>query len=629
MRRYKAILIAIWAACSPLVFSQVCRTVNAGTSSARCASTGAACNIGGGVSGRCEFFTGDRVCDCQANSSGTPPPPSGPTGIVSNVLTNPVFINLYWDSNWDDDNPTMTRKEMDAFTTAMVKSSYFGGLSEYGVQSASFGGSFLPDSRCDQKAPSSVGFYSPIGSSITGFLDCELSHGNLATGDQVVYNIILPKGSIESDLFGASSFCTGSGGKDAWHFHQNPFSALGTGALVAGFATGGSAGAIAALLAAMAAVPGGPIYTITSADPACHALTGNMMHEMVEATTDPFVTPSVILQGGEGEIADLAENCSPSNPFVPPMSVRSLAAKPAFPSSAQFTTSDIISVPAYWSNAKRKCVSGSDTTTPTGLNITTTGNGAALTMTISGAGFGTLPLGGATLPYIAIQNETQVWQAGNSLNLDEVGLNVASWTNNSITVNGFNFTSGNLIMMPGDHLTVWVCNPQSGNCGSNSILLSESGEPELNVMVYNEREVTLTYEVKIDGTEVAASLGDGGSTGWRTEIAGTHAVSELSTKPGFYNPVFHSGCNAAGSIALKKGDNQVCVIVNTPATGCSADQHCCGDVNSKFGCVAGCVSKAVACQPLCPFGTNKCCGKPLPDGKCDSACVNSSIQACQ
>ena len=175
-------------------------------------------------------------------------------------------------------------------------------------------------------------------------------------------------------------------------------------------------------------------------------------------------------------------------------------------------------------------------------------------MTISGAGFGTLPLGGSTLPYIAIQNETQGWQAGNSLNADEVGLNIASWTDNLITVNGFSFDHGNLVLLPNDHLTVWVCNPSSGNCGSNSVLLSESGAPELNVMVYNEREVTLAYEVKVDGTVVDQSIGDGGSTGWLAQTAGTHLVSEISTKAGFYNPVFHSGCDAAGRAALKPGE---------------------------------------------------------------------------
>jgi hypothetical protein len=255
-------------------------------------------------------------------------------------------------------------------------------------------------------------------------------------------------------------------------------------------------------------------------------------------------------------------------------------------------------------------------------------------MMISGTGFGALPLGGSTVPYIAIQNESRGWQVGNSLNADEVGLNIASWTDNIIAVNGFSFNHGNLVLLPSDQLTVWVCNPSSGNCGSNSILLSESGAPELNVMVYNEREVTLAYEVKVDGTAVDQSIVDGGSTGWLTETLGTHVVSEISTKPGFYNPVFRSGCDAAGRAPLKVGDNLACVIVNTPATGCSADQHCCSDVNSKFGCVAGCVSKAVACQPLCPGTGMVCCGKAGPNGKCDGACLNvlsssSKTSVCQ
>src|SRR5262249_9667967 len=151
----------------------------------------------------------------------------------------------------------------------------------------------------------------------------------------------------------------------------------------------------------------------------------------------------------------------------------------------------------------------------------------------------------------------------------------------------------------------WVCNPSSGLCGSTSLLLSESGEPELNVMVFNLREVTLAYDVKVDGIQIAHALPNGGSTGWRTESNGTHVVGETSTTPGHFTPTFPSGCDALGRITLQPGDNQVCTIVNTPNTGCAADQHCCGDVNSKFGCVAGCIPKAVACVPLCPFGTNK------------------------
>jgi hypothetical protein len=138
-----------------MVFSQVCKTVNAGTSSARCAQTGAACSVAPGVSGHCQFFAADRVCDCQASSGGGP---SGPTAIVSNVLSNPVYVNLYWDASWDADNPTLPNARR--MRSRLPCRSSTGG-SEHGVQSASFGGSFLPIGL-DQKALHPWGSTTPL-----------------------------------------------------------------------------------------------------------------------------------------------------------------------------------------------------------------------------------------------------------------------------------------------------------------------------------------------------------------------------------------------------------------------------------------------------------------------------------
>ena len=59
-----------------------------------------------------------------------------------------------------------------------------------------------------------------------GFLDCELRQGGIPQHSQVVYNIILPSGSIESDFFGADKFCVSSPAT-AWHFHQTPYSPEG------------------------------------------------------------------------------------------------------------------------------------------------------------------------------------------------------------------------------------------------------------------------------------------------------------------------------------------------------------------------------------------------------------------
>src|SRR5258708_21305115 len=161
-------------------------------------------------------------------------PPPNITSSVGNGLSSPVYVNLYWDTNWDADNPSMPKSVLDSFTASILKSSYFGGLAEYGVGPPSFGGGFLPQwNWCTPKAPTTVGFYDPSGPSIMGFLQCELQHGGIPQGPQVVYNIILPTGSLESDFLGNFTFCKNAPGV-AWHFHQTPYTPEAVSALLLG-----------------------------------------------------------------------------------------------------------------------------------------------------------------------------------------------------------------------------------------------------------------------------------------------------------------------------------------------------------------------------------------------------------
>jgi hypothetical protein len=141
------------------------------------------------------------------------------TAHVDSPIASPTFVNLYWDNTWDADNPGMKRGSLDAITQAIVNSSYFKGLGEYGVTSASFAGGFLPESACPGKAPNSVGFYDPFNTSIAGFVQCEHDNGPaILRQNNVIYNVILPPSAIESD-FWSSNFCSGPGSPAAWHYN--------------------------------------------------------------------------------------------------------------------------------------------------------------------------------------------------------------------------------------------------------------------------------------------------------------------------------------------------------------------------------------------------------------------------
>ena len=102
------------------------------------------------------------------------------------------FRDSYWDANWDADNPSMTKQQLDNFVTALLQSSYFGGTAEYRHTIPLIRRRILARPGCPQQAPPSVGFFDSNGPSIMGFLDCELRQGGIPQHSQVVYNIILP-----------------------------------------------------------------------------------------------------------------------------------------------------------------------------------------------------------------------------------------------------------------------------------------------------------------------------------------------------------------------------------------------------------------------------------------------------
>jgi len=576
-----------------------------------------------------------QTCVQKCLSCGRLQPGGGTTGgevigTVGNVVTSPLYVNLYWDAAWDADNPTEPKASLDAFTAAILASSFVTGLAEYGVTSASYGGGFTPAPTCPQKAPVTVSYWDPVNPSIMGFLNCELQTGGLPKGPGVIYNVILPAYSLESEAGGLATFCSNVP-PVSWHFHDTPYSAEGTAALAAagiglsGFLPGFSEGNISfgsvvvtvtvslGAVQALETLSQGPIYTIESANTSCTSagagFTSNLLHEMVEAATDPFPPVGTVFSGS-GEIADLCDTTPGTSPFVPSAKVVP-AILPGSLNGTPFTS--LITVPSYWSFDKQQCITGVDTTA-VGTPIVTmnSGNGATLSLIIAGSGFGVMPPapflvpGAGTLPYIALQdiaqNQAQQWQAGNSLNADLLNLNVASWSDKAITVNGIGQVGKDFTMTSADTVQLWICNPASGNCNAANVMLTPAATaPNLAVALsIAEPEQNAPYVViYIDGKSIG-SLGDGQATSWIPLKVGNHTVSAKTSNVG-YTITYEEDCNANGQVNLIDGANRNCLvsvvndnIVNN--SGCQKGTHCCGAGNGK--CLPRqCVSNK---NPGCP-----------------------------
>ncbi|MGA8222937.1 MAG: hypothetical protein WB780_14910 [Candidatus Acidiferrales bacterium] len=461
------------------------------------------------------------------------------TSANSNPIGSPIYVNLYWDSKWDADNAGagLAQQSVDGVVQAVTGSSYFPGLKEYKVNSASFFAGFLPHPKCVQKPGSTVPFYDPLDTSLLGFLNCQLQHNDgIPQGGNVVYNIIMPAGTTESDSLVLSGFiqvqqCNGGTSATGWHFHGSPYDiatdisdilggALGgvvgffvglfTGNPGGGTLNGAEVGALTGFFLAMS-TEGSPFWTITSTSPNCGDFTDNLLHEMVETAVDSKPPLSVVTGGGDGELVDFCDTSGAihSSSWVPTGSLPSgITLNPGTFASMQ--------VPQYWSNANQQCGNGfTATTIPSTPSVSMTGMFPAATFTLTGSGFGAVP--GAfsiptstNMPYLGIQDTTQSWQAGNSLNADSLPFTVASWSDNTITISGFSPPSGsNLAMQNGDNLVVWICNPASGFCSSTSVTatISGSGQNPNDIVSIGVTITTGNDNARAD-TELWLTIGD-------------------------------------------------------------------------------------------------------------------------
>jgi hypothetical protein len=481
--------------------------------------------------------------------------------VVNQVIASPTFVNLYWDTTWDSDNPTMKVGTIDAITQAVVESSYFAGLSEYGVSSASFAGGFLPDPSCPAKPPNDVAFYNffPPAPSIVRFIQCEHDHGAaVLRQNNVIYNVILPPSTMESDLV-PIHFCAGPGTPISWHYHGvPPFS-------------------------------GAPIYTIVITNSACCPKVGlcgisglfdDLTHEMVEATTDPYpvdvsIIPPHISIATQNEIGDFCEgndlqifvDGSGTTPLITPIRVQN-----------------------YWSNAQQTCASFGDSTQPTVNKVAVTNWGSQTTFTISGSGFGIMPpqisLPNTTLPYVEVQNTTQNWEAGNTINGDSIQLNISSWS--ATQINNVGFGPGTTINnVPAVPLSVSLCNPNSLKCNSLGTASAPGPyNPRLTVfnIVGGEFEPPDTISVLLNATQQVMKNTVGGRctpctfSSLQTLSPGTYSCTQIVSGD---TPIkrISNGCQ---QLTLALGEETQCIISDEGPTvpTCPVGMKYCG-TNAK------------------------------------------------
>lgn len=504
------------------------------------------------------------------------------TAHIDQPISSPTYVNLYWDSSWDADNQFLPKGTIDGITQEIIQSSYFKGLSEYGVSSVSFGGGFLPEPSCPSKAPDRVGFYDPFAVSIAGFIQCEHDVGPpVLRQNNVIYNVILPPSARESDFF-STNFCNGPGTPVAWHYHgleDTPLWPFGAGPF-----------------------SGQPIYTIVHTNFACGGYIGlffSLTHEMVEAATDPYpidisIIPPHINIATQNEIGDFCEGANVTI-FGDGSDSTPLAGAPW----------GITNITAYWSNAQQKCIGLADTTAPLIANVVVSNWGSLSAFNISGSGFGAMPnqigLPSSALHYIEVSSAT--WRAGNAINGDNAGVQISGWSDTQINNVGFRVSPGTTINnVPGDSLVVWLCNPNSLKCNSYGTTSAPGPyNPRVNVVnaVAGEFDSTDTIAIFLGSQQIMSHDVRG--------LCRTCTFSSLQTlPPGTYaftqsvtgSVPMERVSNGCQSIVLVSGEETSCTILDQgpvqPPPICDPGTHYCGiDIHGRPICISN--------KEMCPL----------------------------
>lgn len=233
-----------------------------------------------------------------------------PATPVSNVcvsgtcdITDPIFVNVYWDSSvsqWDTDiaatDPSATVLRLDAITAAICHSNYFAQLRQYGINSCSVAPSIV-EAGCGPIPNDLNQAHDQLGA----FASCVVANHPEFDTARIILNVLIPPQVVPKPItvdvlgetFTVNLWCTDSNHTNGEHDkYSSPV--------------------------AVTFIPTNSLCNQSQSVTGVRSITGVMTHEMVEATTDPVpASPSGWKVLADGEVADQCENLQPrANQFL-------------------------------------------------------------------------------------------------------------------------------------------------------------------------------------------------------------------------------------------------------------------------------------------------------------------------
>ena len=274
-------------------------------------------------------------------------------GIHGRVIDNPSLYDLFWDRNWDGNDPGFAQSAVNASIAQLAHSGYLSYAAQYGVGSASWAGGSVSAPAAICPGTAAHGFVS--GVDLVLWVTCEAGGSLLAITEQPgsggVWPLPLPDGLPMADdntdyvVFMPQDASTGFPGFPQQCSGWQAFHAF---TLVDQLTLHWALWSIPYVAPNLQTVPFivAPVGCYTNADvaPPMSQLTENVSHELVESATDPIVGLgwvdnaylSITNIGDfftEGEAADVCDNEGDQSPTM---------------------ISNLWVLP-YWSNADRAC----------------------------------------------------------------------------------------------------------------------------------------------------------------------------------------------------------------------------------------------------------------------------------